>query len=407
MQDLADCGKKVSDGWVFCNSINTERAYGGTLEGRPPLESGSSQNDMDYLHCINWRKAEALAKAGKTETIAGMRTIRLQTAIAENLLAFVPEPKSPHGVDVTPDGTGVVVGGKLDTHTTVFDTQKIAAQIEAKQFVGEDPYGVPILDFKSSIKGQCEIGLGPLHTVFDDQGYAYTSVFIETVVAKWSLADLKVVQKIDTHYNIGHLVAAEGDTVDPDGKYLIAMNKWALDRFAPVGPLLPQNFQLIDLGGGQMTHLYDMPLPLGEPHNAQMIKADKLKTIEVYKPIGVEPILNEVDPHAVTDGNQRIDRQADGVHVYMTAIRSHFKPDIIRVKEGDTVHLHITSVEQATDATHGFAMGGQDFNVSLEPGKHCNITFKAHRAGVFPFYCTEFCSALHLEMAGYLLVEPR
>jgi nitrous-oxide reductase len=300
-----------------------------------------------------------------------------------------------------------VVGGKLDTHTTVFDTQKIAAQIEAKQFVGEDPYGVPILDFKSSIKGQCEIGLGPLHTVFDDQGYAYTSVFIETVVAKWSLADLKVVQKIDTHYNIGHLVAAEGDTVDPDGKYLIAMNKWALDRFAPVGPLLPQNFQLIDLGGGQMTHLYDMPLPLGEPHNAQMIKADKLKTIEVYKPIGVEPILNEVDPHAVTDGNQRIDRQADGVHVYMTAIRSHFKPDIIRVKEGDTVHLHITSVEQATDATHGFAMGGQDFNVSLEPGKHCNITFKAHRAGVFPFYCTEFCSALHLEMAGYLLVEPR
>ena len=192
MQDLADCGKKGSDGWVFCNSINTERAYGGILEGKPPLESGATQNDMDYLHCINWRGAEAVAKAGRTETIAGMRVIRMQTAIDEGLLAFVPEPKSPHGVDVTPDGTGIVVGGKLDTHTTLFDIQKIVAQMKEKKFVGKDPYGVPILDFKSSIFGQCEIGLGPLHTVFDDKGFAYTSVFIETVVAKWSLKDLKV-----------------------------------------------------------------------------------------------------------------------------------------------------------------------------------------------------------------------
>jgi nitrous-oxide reductase len=90
---------------------------------------------------------------------------------------------------------------------------------------------VPILAFKDALRGQVEIGLGPLHTQFDDQGFAYTSVFIETVVAKWSLKDLKVLDKLPTHYNIGHLVAAEGDTVSPDGKYLIAMNKWALDRF--------------------------------------------------------------------------------------------------------------------------------------------------------------------------------
>ncbi len=407
MQDLADCGKKGSDGWVFCNSFNTERAYGGILEGKPPLESGATQNDMDYLHCINWRRAEAIAKAGKTERIAGMRTIRLQTAIDENLLAFVPEPKSPHGVDVTPDGTAVVVGGKLDTHTTVYDIPKIAAQIDKKQFVGKDPYGVPILDFKSSIVGQCEIGLGPLHTVFDDKGFAYTSVFIETVVAKWSLKDLKVVQKIDTHFNIGHLVAAEGDTVSPDGRYLIAMNKWSLDRFNPVGPLLPQNFQLIDISGDQMQLLYDMPLPLGEPHNAQMIKAGKLKPIDVYKPIGTNPYAHAVDVNATVAGKERIERKDDGVHVYMTAVRSHFTPDIVRVKEGDTVHLHVTNVEQARDATHGLAIGGQNLNVSLEPGKHCNVRFVANKAGVFPFYCTEFCSALHLEMAGYLLVEPR
>lgn len=407
MQDLADCGKKFSDGWVFCNSINTERAYGGILEGKPPLESGATQNDMDYLHCINWRKAEAVAKAGKTTTIAGMRTIPLQTMIDENLLAFVPEPKSPHGCDVTPDGTGVVVGGKLDTHTTVYDISKIAAQVAEKKFVGKDPYGVGILDFKGSIFGQCEIGLGPLHTVFDDKGFAYTSVFIETVVAKWSLKDLKVVDKLDTHFNIGHLVSAEGDTVSPDGKFLIAMNKWALDRFAPVGPLLPQNFQLVDISGDKMQLLYDMPLPLGEPHNAQMIKADKLHPIEVYKPIGTNPYTNGVDPDATVAGKERIERKADGVHVYMTSVRSHFTPDIVRVKQGDTVHLHVTNVEQAKDATHGLAIGGQNINVSLEPGKHCNIHFVVKKAGVFPFYCTEFCSALHLEMAGYLLVEPQ
>jgi nitrous-oxide reductase len=406
MQDLADCGKKVSDGWVFCNSIDTERAYGGILEGKPPLESGATQNDMDYLHMINWRKCEALVKAGKTTTIAGMRVIPMQTLIDENVMAFVPEPKSPHGVDITPDGELAVVGGKLDTHCTVYDIPKMIGLINAKKYVGTDPYGVPILDFKESIRGQCEIGLGPLHTQFDNQGFAYTSVFIETVVAKWSLKDLKVVDKIDTHYNVGHLVMAEGDTVSPDGKYLIAMNKWALDRFSPVGPLLPQNFQLIDTSGPTMQLLYDMPLPLGEPHYAQMIKADKIKVHEVYKPIGMNPATNRVDPDTTIAGKERIERKSDGVHVYMTAVRSHFSPDIVRVKQGDTVHLHVTNVEQAKDATHGLAIGGQNINVSLEPGKHVNIKFVAKRAGVFPFYCTEFCSALHLEMAGYLLVEP-
>ncbi|MGE3171675.1 MAG: Sec-dependent nitrous-oxide reductase [Planctomycetota bacterium] len=407
MQDLADAGKLASDGWLFLNSLDTERSYGGILEGKPPLESGASQNDMDYMHCIPWRRAAEVAAAGKTETIAGMRVIRMQTAIDEGLLYLVPEPKSPHGVDVTPDGTEIVVGGKLDTHCTVYSFAKIKGLIDQKQFAGRDPYGIPILGFQDSIRGQCEIGLGPLHTQFDDKGFAYTSVFIESTVAKWSLRDLRVVEKIDVHFNIGHLVAAEGDTVSPDGRYLIAMNKWAIDRFAPVGPLLPQNFQLVDIGGPGMQLLYDMPLPLGEPHYAQMIKADKLKPVEIYQPIGHNPFTGAVDPNVVTAGKERVERRDDGVHVFMTAVRSHFSPDIVRVKQGDTVHLHVTNVEQAKDATHGFAIGSHNVNLSLEPGKHSNVTFVAKTAGVFPFYCTEFCSALHLEMAGYLLVEPR
>ena len=407
MQDLADAGKLVSDGWVFVNSFNTERSWGGIAEGNPPMESGASQNDMDYLHIINWRQAEQAVADGKFEEIAGMKVIPLEVAAAEKILTFVGEPKSPHGVDVTPDGRELVVSGKLDTHATVYDFEKIRSLIEAGTFAGRDPYGVGILPFEEAIRGQVEIGLGPLHTQFDDQGNAYTSVFIESKVAKWSLADLALIEKIPVHYNVGHIVTAEGDTVSPDGGYLVSMNKWAIDRFNDVGPLLPQNFQLIGIDGEKMKLLYDLPIPLGEPHYAQMVRADKIKAIDVYTPIGINALTHERDPFAVEGGQERIERRPDGVHVFMTAVRSHFTPDVIRVKQGETVHLHITNVEQARDATHGFAIGSKNINLSLEPGEHANVSFVADRAGVFPIYCTEFCSALHLEMAGYLLVEPR
>ncbi len=405
MQDLADAGKLTSDGWAFLNSFNTERAYGGNMEGNPPLESGASQNDMDFLHMINWKKAEQVVADGKTEQIADMRVIPLETAIDEGLLYFVPEPKSPHGVDVSPDGTQIVVSGKLDTHTTIYNFQKMMDLIEAGNFEGEDEYGVPILPFEESIDGQVEIGLGPLHSQYDDKGNVYTSVFIESTVAKWSLEDMELIEKIPVHYNVGHIATAEGDTVSPDGEFLMAMNKWAVDRFNDVGPLLPQNFQLIDIEGPEMQMLYDLPIPLGEPHYAQMIKADKLDVESIYT-AGYNPMRGQVDEQAVQSGQERIERKEDGVHVYMTAIRSHFKPDIIRVKQGDTVHLHLTNIEQAKDATHGFTIGSHNLHASLEPGKHVNMTFEADEPGVWPMYCTEFCSALHLEMAGYLLVEP-
>ena len=407
MQDLSDAGKLVSDGWVFINSFNTERAWGGTGEGNPPMESGASQNDMDYLHIIDWRLGEKLVADGRTENIAGLPVIRLETAVAEGLLHFVGEPKSPHGVDVTPDGAELVVSGKLDTHATVYSFEKIKGLIERKEYAGKDPYGVPILPFEKSIRGQVELGLGPLHTQFDASGNGYTSLFLESKVVKWNVDDMQILEKIPVHYNVGHIATTEGDTVSPDGRFMVAMNKWAIDRFNDVGPLLPQNFQLVDIAGEPMQLLYDLPIPLGEPHYAQIIKADKLKPVDVYTPVGTDAVGRRVDPSTVTKGEERIERRPDGVHVYMTAVRSHFTPDVVRVKEGDTVHLHVTNVEQAKDATHGLAIGSHNINVSLEPGKHSNISFVASRPGVYPLYCTEFCSALHLEMAGYLLVEPR
>ncbi len=417
-QDITDAGKLVSEGWVFQNSFNTELATGGIEEGNPPFEAGASQRDMDYLHVIHLKKAAELFKAGKTVKINGFNVLTLETSIKEGILYFIPEPKSPHGVDVSPDGNYIVVSGKLDPHATVYSFKKIKDAIDNGKIKEKDPYGVPILDYDAVLEAQVELGLGPLHTQFDPDGYAYTSLFLESAVARWALGGewtkkngkepWKLVDKISIHYNVGHLVTAEGDNIHPDGKYLVSLNKWAIDRFTNVGPLLPQNFQLIDIGNtdGQMQRLYDMPIGIGEPHYAQMIKADKIKAWDVYPEIGWDPGTQSKSPYGVLAGEERVKRTGNTVEVWMSAVRSHYTPERVEVRKGDKVIWHITNVERAKDATHGFTVPGYNFNLSLEPGETQTVEFVADKQGVFPFYCTEFCSALHLEMAGYFLVKP-
>ncbi len=418
--DIADVGKLASDGLFFLNSINTELATGGIEQNKPPFEAGVSRNATDYLHIIDWRKAEAVYKAGKTTTIKGFPVITLKTAIAEGLVYITPEPRSPHGVDISPKGDFVVVSGKLDPHTTIYSVEKIKKAIANKTFSGYDDFGLPVLDFDAVMEAQVEVGLGPLHTQFGPDGYAYTSLFLDSAVARWTLGgdygpltpepDWTLVTKTPVHYNIGHLGTAEGDTVSPDGKYLVAFNKWSVDRFFHTGPLLPQNFQLLDIEnqGTDMPVIYDMPIGLGEPHYAQIIKADKLNPWSVYPEIGWDPHTQSVDPWAPRPKMERVERKDDGtVEIYMTAVRSHFNPEHITVKEGDRVIWRITNTERAVDATHGFAVPQYNINLSLEPGETIKFEFVADVAGTFPFYCTEFCSALHLEMMGYLLVEPK
>jgi len=203
----------------------------------------------------------------------------------------------------------------------------------------------------------------------------------------------------------------EGDTVAPDGKYLVALNKLAIDRFNPVGPLHPQNHQLIDISGDKMQLLYDMPLPLGEPHYVVAIKADKLKPEVRYKS-GWNSRADARSPFKTRAGREKTERTCDAagnckVEVMGTTIRSHITPEIIDAVEGDTISIHLTNLERAEDEVHGFAMYGHNVQLSIEPGKTSSVTFKADKAGVYPYYCTEFCSALHLEMQGYLLVKPK
>ncbi|MBI4041505.1 MAG: Sec-dependent nitrous-oxide reductase [Deltaproteobacteria bacterium] len=412
-QDIVDLGKKVSDGYLFINSINTELASPDNMNQKPQLEMAVSRNDMDFLHVIDWKKAEKVAKSAGTQKTAGMKLITLKQAIQEKLLYFIHEPKSPHGVDVSPDGNYIVVSGKLDPHVTVFEFNKLKNAIAQNLVQGKDEYGVPILKFDSVLAAQIEVGLGPLHTQFDKQGYAYTSLFLDSAIAKWSLGEpyhkgnaaWKLLDKVSVHYNIGHLSCVEGDTAEPGEGYCVSLNKWAIDRFPNVGPLLPQNFQLVSTTGSEkMQVLYDMPIPNAEPHYAQIVKAERLKPWSVY-PLGMSAETMKPSPVATLAGKERIVRKGNTVDVYMTTIRSHLTPDLINVKKGDLVRIHLSSIERALDATHGFAISRYNINVSLEPGKVETVEFKADQSGVFPYYCTEFCSALHLEMTGYLVVQ--
>lgn len=155
-----------------------------------------------------------------------------------------------------------------------------------------------------------------------------------------------------------------------------------------------------------MKVIADMPVGFGEPHYVQMIKLSRFTSaIDVYQP-GTDALTMTSSSVATAAGQQRIERDGTKVHVYMTAMRSHFSPDVIRVKKGDHVVIHVTSIEQTADATHGFAIPGYNIQLSIDPGEVLTAEFHADKTGSFAFYCTEFCSALHLEMQGWLLVEP-
>lgn len=417
-QDLGGMGKGVSHGWVFINTYNSEMAIPQTVGGKngevkAPMEVAASQREMDYLHVINWKKAETMLASGalKTHLVKGMRVISMNDAVKNEIMFEIGEPKSPHGSDVTPDGRFITISGKLDPHVTVFSFDKIQKAIAAKNFEGKDSYGIPVLSFKDTVEAQVEVGLGPLHSEYDDKGYAYTSMFLDSAIAKWSLdkpangeKPWTLIESIPVHYNTGHLSVAGGDTSKPAGHYLVTLNKWELDRHRLTGPLHPQNLQLIDISGPKMKLLSDTPA-VGEPHYAVMIKASLIKPWKTYPEIGTNGLTLKHSATMTEPGKERIERNGKDVHVFMTAVRSHYIPDAIEVKQGDHVHLHITNVEKAEDATHGFALSSHNINLSVDPGATVDVDFVADRSGVFPFYCSEFCSALHMEMMGYFTVK--
>jgi nitrous-oxide reductase len=387
--DLGDAGKKASDGYVFFTSYNTEKAIG-------KLEVTASQKDRDYIAMVDWRLAEKSAAEGKGKMIGGVKV--LDPKEIPGLVYFLPCGKSPHGVDVAPEGKWIVGSGKLQGVTTVFNIEKIQTAIKNKNFTGEED-GIPVLKYEDIKDAEVEVGLGPLHTQFGTDNWAYTSLFVDSAIAKWKLGTWEVVDKVPMSYSIGHLSAAEGDTVSPDGNYLVGLNKLSHGRHLSVGPSQPESSQLVDITEEKMKLLYDA-FTEPEPHYAQIVKADKIHPIEVY------PKEENKHPYAIWDVKDAgVTRNGNKVLVKMVAVRSTLTPTDFEVKAGDEVTIAITNIEQTTDELHGFGLLDYNINIVVDPGETKQVTFKAKKSGVFPFYCTNFCSALHQEMQGYFIVR--
>jgi len=396
--DLSDAGKGMSGDWAVITTYNTE-------EATTNLEINASQADRDYIILINWKELEQKVKDGDYDEVTGQKMIFPEKH--KGGIYLIPVAKSPHGVDVTPDGTRFIASGKLAPAMTVFSFEKAFEAIKNQDFAGERN-GIPIVKYESVMEREVnpENALGPLHTQFDDKGMAYTTMFISSEIVKWDPNSGETLDRVPVQYSPGHAVAAEGDTVAPDGKYIIALNKIAKDSYLSVGPSHPESMQLIDLRGEKMEVIQSAPVN-PEPHYAQLVKADKIKTISVYD-------KDDQNPNAVYNQEEtRIERKGNEVHVYGIAMRSKFifdakakRPDVIEVNKGDKVFIHLTNIDFDQDITHGFAINQYDLNMEVQPGQTNTIEFTADKEGTFPLYCTNFCSALHQEMSGYFLVKP-
>jgi nitrous-oxide reductase len=364
--DIASSGK---DGhYVFFTMYNTENAVSS---------EGMIERDRDAVGAIDVPLAEKAIAEGKFTLINGARVIECEKV--PGVLTFIPVPKNPHGCNVTPDGKYVLASGKLSPTVSIIDTKTLKVVAEP------------------------EVGLGPLHTTFDGRGNAYTSLFVDSQIVKWNIEKAVkgetdyIVDRVDVHYNVGHTKAAGADTSYPSGDWLISLNKLSKGMFLPVGPAMPESQELIDISGDKMRVVAAFP-SLPEPHDAAMLSR---KVLENYT-------VQTFEPQAafVKIGDEKIVRNGTKVDVYMTCIRSKFVPEQFEVHEGDEVTLHLSNVETVRNMTHGFALSKYGINVGVEPGKTSETTFIANKLGTYWYYCTWFCSALHLEMRGRMLVKP-
>ncbi|HEY6909789.1 MAG TPA: cupredoxin domain-containing protein [Myxococcales bacterium] len=366
--DIADASK---DGhYAFCTVYNTER-------GIDP--ENMIRQDRDAVAAVDIPLAEKALKENKDAVSVVNGIPILDPAQVPGLLTLIPVPKNPHGCNVTPEGKYVLASGKLSPTVTIIDAHTL------------------------KIVAEPQVGLGPLHTTFDDRGNAYTSLFIDSQIVKWNIEKAVkgdpdyIVDRVDVHYNVGHTKAVGADTMHPAGDWLISLNKLSKDQYLPVGPAMPENQELIDISGKHMHVALSFPTD-PEPHDAQFILASKLagKVMQTY----------DQQPGAVKPGEERIERTGPhAVHAYMTAVRSKFVPGSFEVREGDKVTLTVTNIEHVRDMTHGFALTDHEVNLAIDPGQTQEVTFEAGKQGIYWFYCTWFCSALHLEMRGRMIVK--